>query len=76
MAWEKCGVVQSSVEMIGGGIGGNMVHNSPLEWARVRCPGLELVACSDDAGTARKGESIGYVYEHAYVPTKSRDMVR
>ena len=28
IAWEKCGVVQSSAEMIGGGIGGNMVHDS------------------------------------------------
>ena len=27
IAWEKCGVVQNSAEMIGGGIGGNMVHN-------------------------------------------------
>ena len=27
IAWEKCGVVQNSAEMIGGGIGGNMVHD-------------------------------------------------
>ena len=31
IAWEKYGVVRSSAEMIGGGIGGNMVHDSCLQ---------------------------------------------
>ena len=38
-----------------------------LEWARVRCLGPELVACSDDAGNACNEMIIGNVYELIYI---------
>ena len=38
-----------------------------MEWARVRCLGPELVACSDDAGNACNEMIIGNVYELIYI---------
>ena len=38
-----------------------------VEWARVRCPGPELVVCSDDAGNACNKMIIGNVYELVYI---------
>ena len=38
-----------------------------MEWARVRCPGPELVVCSDDAGNACNKMIIGNVYELVYI---------
>ena len=38
-----------------------------MEWARVRCLGPELVACSDDAGNACNEMIIGNVYKLIYI---------
>ena len=38
-----------------------------MEWARVRCPGPELVACSDNAGNACNKMIVGNVYELVYI---------
>ena len=42
IVWEKCGVVRNSAEMIRGGIGGNMVHNTNPQ--ATQCIGMAMAA--------------------------------